>query len=305
MTSIVQERLPVDLERGGLVDLDTPAHVGERERTEQPGQGAQWPGAAVAIIKNVLFEDRARAESFGAVAQTYDRARPSYPPAMLDALLADGARAVLDVGCGTGIAGALLASRGCEVLGVEVDPRMAAMARRKGLDVEIASFETWDDRGRRFDLLICAQAWHWIDPGIGAVKAAGVLSDGGRIGCFWNFGDLPPQVRERLAPVYARLAPELENYAVVLGNHGSRIETTEREIANSGRFETIEVLVFPWSKTYRTGEWLEHVSTHSDHHALAVPALDELLAAVGSEIDSLGGSFEMPYETMLVTARRG
>jgi hypothetical protein len=132
-----------------------------------------------------------------------------------------------------------------------------------------------------------------------------VLSAGGRIGCFWNFGDPPPHVRERLEPVYDRMAPELEKYSVVIGNHGSRIDATEREITNSGRFEAIEVVTFPWSKTYRTGEWLEHLSTHSDHHALAGPRLDELLAAVASEIDSLGGSFEMPYETMLVTARRG
>ncbi len=51
-----------------------------------------------------LFEDRSRAESFGSVADLYDRARPSYPPALIDALLADGGRTVLDVGCGTGIA---------------------------------------------------------------------------------------------------------------------------------------------------------------------------------------------------------
>jgi SAM-dependent methyltransferase len=161
----------------------------------------------------VLFENRSRAESFGAVAELYDRARPSYPAALLDALLLDGARRVLDVGCGTGIASALLAARGCEVLGVEVDVRMAAVARRKDLEVEVAAFERWADRGRRFDLVASGQAWHWIDPLSGAVKAAAVLREGGRIGVFWNFGDPPPEVRERLAPIYARLEPELENSA--------------------------------------------------------------------------------------------
>ena len=163
-----------------------------------------------------LFENRSRAESFGSVADLYDRARPTYPPALIEALLADGGRTVLDVGCGTGIASALFAARGCVVTGVEVDERMAEIARGKGLEVEVSSFERWDDRGRRFDVIASGQAWHWIDPRAGAVRATNVLRPCGRIGAFWNFGDPPAEVRERLAPIYHRLAPELVNYSVVL-----------------------------------------------------------------------------------------
>lgn len=253
----------------------------------------------------MLFEDRSRAESFGDLARAYDRARPTYPPALFDDLLADGARTVLDVGCGTGIAAALLAARGCQVLGVEVDTRMAALARAKGIAVEIAAFESWDDQNRRFDLLTCGQAWHWIDPDAGALKAAEVLSPGGRIGCFWNFGDPPAEVREVLGPVYRRLAPELEETrSVVLGDMSDRFEVAERELSRSGRFENVELRSFPWRKTYTTAEWVELVATHSDHHALAGPRLDALLDAIGSAIDSLGGSFENAYLTMLVTATR-
>src|SRR5579859_7520187 len=121
-------------------------------------------------------DDRARAESYGSVAELYDRARPSYPDALLDALVAGGAARVLDVGCGTGIAAALLAARGCAVLGVEPDARMAAVARAKGLDVEVGRFECWDARGRSFDLVTAAQSWHWIEPAGGVAKAASVLA---------------------------------------------------------------------------------------------------------------------------------
>jgi SAM-dependent methyltransferase len=100
----------------------------------------------------VLFEQRSRAESFGAVAGLYDRVRPSYPRTLLDDLLSDDPADVLDVGCGTGIVAALLAARGCSVLGVEIDPRMAQLAGAKGLTVEVARFERWNDAGRRFDL---------------------------------------------------------------------------------------------------------------------------------------------------------
>ena len=45
------------------------------------------------------------AESFGSDAGRYDRARPSYPGALVDRIVAvSPGRDVLDIGCGTGIA---------------------------------------------------------------------------------------------------------------------------------------------------------------------------------------------------------
>jgi SAM-dependent methyltransferase len=252
----------------------------------------------------MLFEHRSRAESFGEVAGLYHRVRPSYPPALIDALLAGGAGRVLDVGCGTGIAARALRDRGCEVLGVEVDERMAQVARAEGLEVEVAAFERWDARGRSFELVTSAQAWHWIDPVAGAEKAAAVLDPGGGLAVFWNFGLPPPHVAELLDPIYARLAPGVESYSVLLGGNDERAETAVAGIAASGAFEPPQLSAFPWRRTHETEQWLALLSTHSDHHALAPQTRERLLAEVGAAIDSLGGSFEMPYEAILVTARR-
>jgi SAM-dependent methyltransferase len=252
----------------------------------------------------VLHANRTRAESFGAAAELYDRARPSYPPELVDALLLGGAHSVLDVGCGTGIASALFAARGCDVLGVEVDARMAAVARAKGIAVEVAPFERWDDRGRRFDLLISAQAWHWVEPSAGAARAAAVLTEHGVFGAFWNLGDPPAPVREMLAPIYARLAPELENYSVVLGKNRGRVEQTAADLADCEAFEPVQVSRFPWSETYDTEAWVDLLRTHSDHQTLPPAQREDLLAAVAEAIDSLGGSIEMGHQTVLVSARR-
>jgi SAM-dependent methyltransferase len=252
----------------------------------------------------VLFEDRFRAESFGAVAAQYDRARPSYPPELVDALLADEARSVLDVGCGTGIAAALLVARGCTVLGVEVDARMAQLARAKGLEVELGRFEEWDPCGRRFDLVTSAQAWHWIDPRAGAARAAQALRAGGQLGVFWNFGDPPPHVRELLSPIYTRYGPGVESYSVLFGNRDARVQDTLDGIAATGAYGLGETARFAWSQRYDTAEWLEQLNTHSDHQALPAPRRERLISAVGEALDSVGGSFEMPYATVLVLARR-
>ncbi len=248
--------------------------------------------------------DRERAESFGGVAALYERARPSYPPALIDALLPDGPVRVLDVGCGTGKAAELFARRGCSVLGVEVDARMAEIARAKGLEVEVSRFEEWDGGERRFDLVASGQAWHWVEPVKGAKRAAAVLAESGRIGLFWNLGDPPAAVREKLAPVYARLEPDLENYSVVTDDRGRRAAETLAGLETSGVFEPAEVCIFAWTRSYTTAQWLDFVATHSDHQALEPRRRERLLEAAGEAIDDAGGTFEVPYDTVLVSARK-
>ena len=127
------------------------------------------------------------AESFGSDAERYDRARPRYPDAMVTAIVAASpGPGVLDVGCGTGIAARQFQAAGCRVLGVEPDARMAGLARRFGVEVEVATFEAWERAGRAFDAVIAGQAWHWVDPVAGAAQAAQALLPGGRQAVFWN-----------------------------------------------------------------------------------------------------------------------
>jgi 2-polyprenyl-3-methyl-5-hydroxy-6-metoxy-1,4-benzoquinol methylase len=84
--------------------------------------------------------------------ERYKRTRPRYPQAMVQRLVAAiPGPDVLDVGIGTGISARPFLAAGCQVLGVEVDARMAEFARRSGLDVEVAKFEEWEPAGRTFD----------------------------------------------------------------------------------------------------------------------------------------------------------
>lgn len=156
-----------------------------------------------------LHRDRSRAESFGSVAAAYDEHRPTYPSALIDAVVGapvgrDGSVDVLDVGSGTGIAARQLRAAGANVLAVEPDPAMARVAEASGLSVEVGTFEAWDPVDRSFDVVLFAQSFHWVEPAGAARKAWDLLRPGGVLALCWNrFTEIDPP-RERISEVDER-----------------------------------------------------------------------------------------------------
>ncbi|TMC51126.1 MAG: class I SAM-dependent methyltransferase [Chloroflexi bacterium] len=251
-----------------------------------------------------MHEDLERALSFGSVADLYDRARPSYPDALVDDLIGFAPRDILDVGTGTGKAARLFLMRGCDVLGVEADARMAEVAREHGVVVEVSSFETWDAKARTFDLLISGQAWHWVDPAVGGPKAVSVLRPGGRLAAFWNLGVHEPAVRTALESVYRRLAPEIAETTNALGYRDGRDANRVEQLMSTGGFSSVELRSYAWDHTYTRDAWLAYLATHSDHVQLAGGRRSALLEGVGAAIDSLGGEMAHHYQTVLILATR-
>jgi SAM-dependent methyltransferase len=68
----------------------------------------------------------------------------------------------LDVGCGTGIASRLFQGGGRDVLGIEPDPRKAAVGRRAAVKVEQAVSRTGIPKGGVSTPSDSAYAWHWV-----------------------------------------------------------------------------------------------------------------------------------------------
>ncbi len=265
------------------------------------------PDDASSLFAVPLHQNRSRASSFGRLAQLYDRVRPSYPDALVDELVGIDGRVmeVVDVGCGTGIASRAFEARGCHVLGVEADRRMAEVARAGGLEVEVSTFEAWDPHGRRYDLLTAAQAWHWVEPTIGSAKAAEVLRPGGRVGHFWNRGTHAPEVATELEAVYRVHAPELVGHSILLGTGTQeRFDSTLAALAATGEFDDLRIMRFPWTKEYSSAEWVDHVSTHSDHAGLPAERRAALYDAIRRVLDARGGSSTVAYETVLITGTR-
>ena len=138
-------------------------------------------------------------QTFDRAAGRYDRARPRYPEALFDDLIALAGLTpgdhLLEVGCATGKATRPLARRGFRITCVELGAGLAAVARRNlaGLQVEVVQgqFEQWQP-AEPVSLVYAATAWHWIDPGVRYQRAWQALRPGGHL-AFWAAGHVFPE----------------------------------------------------------------------------------------------------------------
>lgn len=259
---------------------------------------------------------RERRLVFGEVAELYDRHRPTYPRALIDDLIAeaalDGTKAVLEVGAGTGKATVLFAARGIPVIAVEPNAEMARVARRSvgehvEVEVEESDFEAWDPRGRQFPLLFSGQAWHWVRPEVGLVKAREVLVAGGILAPFWNrVAWEHADVRPILLDVYDRVAPELSrdgpmhpaNLLTDAGDHW------EAQIAAVGGLSGAEIRVYEWQLDYSAGEYAGLLATASEIRLLDTARRESFLTAITEAIEAHGEPVGIPMRTQLCVARR-
>jgi SAM-dependent methyltransferase len=131
-----------------------------------------------------------RRESFDAVADAYDLYRPAPPLEVVDAVIASSnlheGSSVLEIGCGTGQLSVPLAKHGVDLVAIELGSHLAALARRNlgefpNARVEVSAFEDWQLPAHRFDAVVSASAFHWLDPAVRFSKAAEALRPRGSL----------------------------------------------------------------------------------------------------------------------------
>ena len=251
-----------------------------------------------------LHDDRGRAEGFGAKAEAYDRYRPSYPAELIEWLTPGSPGTAVDVGCGTGRVARLLRDAGWTVVGVEIDARMAEVARETGLEVDVSRFEDWEPTVTEVDLICSGQAWHWIDPDAGYQKAADLLRPGGRIAPFWNYYRYDDTTTATIREVYERVAPDALAQSVTSGL--TRVEDrpqTEVPAALADRFGPFEWREFSHARTQTVDDWLADVRTHSIHDRLEPSVADTLFGDLRGALEQAGGgTIEVGYITIAAVA---
>jgi SAM-dependent methyltransferase len=218
---------------------------------------------------------------------------------LIDELISRNPTNVLDVGCGTGKVAVPLMVRGLPVLGVEPDVRMAEVARRHQVPVEVASFESWASAGRTYDLVTAGHSWHWVDPAIGLAKAASVLAPGGTLALFWNFHVVKEPLLAAFEDAYRAHAPEL----AVVGRDPSGSNDTD-PFEGSTEFRSLGSRTYRWPRLLDAEEWTSMLATLSDHARLGKTQLLDLQLALRRAIDHEGGVVRSQCGTYVWLAQR-
>jgi SAM-dependent methyltransferase len=251
---------------------------------------------------------------FDRVADLYDAARPSYPDALFDHIVAfadlELSDPVLEIGCGTGKATTGFARRGLRVVALDPGAELLRVAR-KGLtgfqNVQFlqTTFEAWPSQPATFKLVAAAQSWHWIAPEARCTKVAEMLAPGGSLAVFGN------------EPVRLTSSPLLDEFKRIYAHHVPTLweqfaaeawylptGPVARLIGESRLFADVTYKSYPWTRLHTGASFTDLLRTQSRYQLLAEAQREALFAALAGAIAAHGDKFELAYEAHLYLAKR-
>lgn len=245
--------------------------------------------------------------------ETYDRARPSYPEPLWDEVFRrlPSQPRLLEIGPGTGKATAALLARGASVVGCEPGANLAAFLRHKfanhPLEVRHTPFEAASLPDARFDGVVAATSFHWVEPSARTEKAPRLLRPGGLLAIVGT-----NQVESKVDRGYFAASQSI--YRTHFPNDPADPPTTPgrdvlppefEELATNPLLEQPELFRYDWDQRYSTAEYLDLVRSYSNTAQMAPPArqsfLDDLAAFIDAEFE---GYVIRPLVITLSCARR-
>jgi hypothetical protein len=186
---------------------------------------------------------------------------------------------------------------------------MAELARRNcdllDVTVETIPFEDWEPAARDFRLVMSAQAWPWVRPGLRLAKAHDVLAYDGALALFWNRPDWSDtSLRRAIDAVYEDVAPVLRARTPGRSQQDAGRRACIDEPATSPRFSGVALTQHSWATSYDTTAYLDLLSTQSDHRLLDAERRARLFDGIADAVEGAGGEMPVSYVADLYVARR-
>ena len=249
--------------------------------------------------------------TFDTVASTYEKMRPGYVDALYQQLFAykpiDETSRALEIGSGAGQATAPILKTGCQLTAVEYGEHFSALLKEKFKDyprfsVITGKFEDTPLSENTFDLVFSASAFHWVPEEIGYQKVFSILKSGG---VFARFANHP--FRDKGNPALSQEIDQLyDAYYYKFHQHKQKLESAEYSkeqakdramIAEKYGFTDIQYALFHRERVFSAQEYVQLLSTYSDHIAMEETIRTAFFAAIENAIRRHGGSITI-YDTI-------
>ena len=191
-------------------------------------------------------------DRFTGAARPYGAHRPSFPPALIEWILARTGITVpariADIGSGTGVATRLWSERGFDVVGVEPNEAMLAVARAStNAPCRPGEADSTGLPDHAFELVTAAQSFHYFELDATLREWRRILVPGGACAVFW-YRILSSSVKSAFRELRSRYGAPPTRYATrkrdIIATLGRRAELRE-----------IEGAVFPYEQKLDRDGW--------------------------------------------------
>jgi SAM-dependent methyltransferase len=229
-------------------------------------------------------------------AADYAKARPSYPDALVDAVLGGlgdpSSLTIADVGAGTGVFSRLLADRGVRVVAIEPNAAMRhAAAAHPNIEWRDGTGESTGLPNHSVDLITVAQAFHWMRPEDALREFHRILKPGGRLAHVWN-------IQDRSDPFTSGYCAAMERHAVDPPRSPWSLHDVSAVLDNHPLFTGREVVRVPSAQSLDFGALVARARSAS-YCPKSGPGWDALRAELASLFDRFAseGAVNLRYSS--------
>lgn len=206
-------------------------------------------------------------ERFKGFSDIYDKSRPTLPREAIEILKKykdTNIETIVDIGCGTGLSTKICTEFSKNVIGIEPSTDMLNEAKKKENDNLKFKQGFGENTGLPksiADIVICSQAFHWMNPEMTLNEVYRILKPNG-IFAVIN-ADYPPIINKELEKLYLHIinkAKTIENFSEnIIVNKAKYIDS----IKNCNLYDYCREICFSKAEKYDKDRFMSFILSHS------------------------------------------